>query len=175
MTFLVVAVDIQGVDIDLGSKLRGTARKFAPHITILPRLRSDALRSRTDRAWNEVCAAVERLRDEPLELSGPVRITDDLDWYECAAGCRGRPALLNLHRLATARLLDEAADGPDPAFVGAGYRPHLTTSWRSHGGTSALPRRLKVRAVSLTVYSYKAAPWTSLVRREQLAKAISVR
>lgn len=175
MTFFVVAIDIQGIDIDLRRRLRGTARKFAPHITILPRLRSDALRSRTGRAWDEVRAAVERLRDEPLELWGPVRIADDLDWYECASGCRGRSALLDLHRLAAARLLDRKAGGPDPAFIDSGYRPHLTTSWRSHGRTSALPRSLKVRAVNLTVYSYKAAPWSGPVRREPLSKTTPVR
>lgn len=169
MTFLVVAIDVESPDIDLSTMLRGTARKFAPHITILPRVEATALRSRAVRGWGELLAAVERLRDEPLELQGPIRITDELKWYECAAGCRGRSALLDVHHLAATRLLDPGSRGPDPSFVGAGYRPHLTTTWHATGGNGALPRVLHVRAVGLVLYSYKSLPWAGAVQREALA------
>jgi hypothetical protein len=169
MSFVVVAIDVTCPDVDLADRLRGTARKFAPHISIIPRIPASTLRSRPGRGWTDILAAVDRLREEPLELCGPVRVTEDLNWYECVSGCRGRPALIDLHHLATARLLEQNGPGPEQSFIGRGYRPHLTTSWRSTGGSPTLPGVLHVRATGLAIYSYQSAPWKGHVRRQLLS------
>jgi hypothetical protein len=168
VTFVVIAIDVTSSDVDLRSRLRGTARKFAPHITILPRVRTSELRSRAVGGWKELLAAAERLRHEPLELRGPVRVTDDMDWHECMIGCRGRSALLELHRLVTERLLHPGSRCPGASFFGDGYRPHLTTAWHSRVAQASLPHRITVHAVNVAIYSYQSVPWAGIVRREAL-------
>lgn len=169
MTFAVVAIDVSSPDVDLGPKLRGTARKFAPHITIVPRVSASALRARMARGWPELRAAVEALRRSPLELRGPTRIADELDWYESDETCRGHRLLVDLHRLAMDRLLDPLRPAPDMGFVRQGYRPHMTTAWKTGTGRGGLlPRMLRVQAVELVIYSYRTTPWAGSVRREVL-------
>lgn len=169
MTKAVLAVDVQAKGIDLRPRLRGVARKFAPHITLVPRF---AFRGAIDRhrdQWQMLARELIWAFPDNIELRGIRHLGRGLSWYECSHGCRGFQALRHAHDRSLQFLSDTIGAAPPPDHVGRRYRPHLTLIWHSFAENSPLlPPRITVSAKSIVLYHYAETPLSDTVRRTEI-------
>lgn len=171
--FSVLAMDVSCAEFNLQTKLQGTAAKFRPHVTIVPRFVSVAGhdRSGTQAAWKFAIRRLMQFDGLLIEMRGIRWIGSDLAWYECDVDCLGRPALNALHSGALEDLDADDLSLAEPSFVGNGYRPHLTMSWHAPGRcVEDLPHRIYVRPTSLSVYQYRGDPRRSAVERTSIMR-----
>jgi hypothetical protein len=168
MTHAVLALDVRTEPIDISPWMRGAARKFLPHVTVLPRFEPAA------NAWTEIIARARTLPLaglHPFELIGPVRICSELAWYEALPDQTGYDALTALHRAAL-HSVGESNVWFVENFIKANYRPHLTIRWRVPvGDTRELPSSLRARATALSFYQYEIDPELSSVQRVVVSEA----
>ena len=173
MSFAVLALNVSSADIDIAQGLRGTAARFPPHVTLVPRFatRSAMAVRKGAQRWRRALSPRLSLAGLSIELRGLRRIAPDLAWYECERGCRGRTELERLHRTALSELLDDGLGGPDPGIILDSYRPHLTLWWRaSSPGPSLFPPTLLVHPTSVCIYRYGRDPHRSRIARETVAE-----
>lgn len=149
MIFFVIAIEVECVSFLLQDKLQGDARRFLPHISILPRFSVES---------GNVQALVERaaFTDLPSEISlrGPREMSSQLAWYECGPQDIGFEELIRLHGRWASQLSPFAR--PDNlSHWGREYRPHLTIrSNEAAGQNLMLPDVLKVRPSGSVLYEY---------------------
>lgn len=165
-----IALDVTGNAIDLGDLLQGTARRFAPHITLLPRfpLRSDTADAGMRRWLDE---AVADLAFATIALIGPREPEPDLTWYETAAGDDGRARLHRVHAALLHHALSSGLLDAEPRFAGSRYHPHMTVRWRAPDPPIRdMPARLLVRGCAVALYRYAADPHRDPVLRHSLVE-----
>ncbi len=151
-----IAVDVHTSEIPLHDILQGAARRFAPHVTIMPRFHFgnlSLLRARVTEI--EVPGAIE--------LRGPRMPSDSLVWYECDSDCIGYVTLKGAH--ATCMRLTSYQHG---LFNGPNYRPHLTIASNAVRAMKDFPDRIEVLPQALVLYIYGAAPDEGPVERLSL-------
>ncbi len=173
MTCWVLALDVEGVGLDLGSLLSGVARKFRPHVTL--RGRFAASRQVDLAALRELI--IDLRYPALVELDSPLAITSDLTWLECLPGSRGYAELTNIHQVLNARLSVSGLIGADLTpgdQAGDGYRPHLTLSWHSSPPRDPeLSGSIMVRAKGFSAYSYERSPELDAVTRYPICSSIA--
>lgn len=164
MTFAVIALDVRGVGRDLNVLLRGTARKFAPHITLLPRFRAG--KTMEAQAWGAQLAA-RICGTELIELCGPKWI-GTIGWYECEPQRRGWIRLAEAHGALLALMLETGGHQIRPDHSGSGFRPHMTAFWDTSEPSRALPDRIDVVPTAIALYEYETDPKIDPVIRTSL-------
>lgn len=165
MSYAVVAID---VDIDTEEApllFAGTAEKFQPHITLIPR-------TKISKRWSQETLGrtfrqLARGLIPPIELVGPMRMSEILLWYECTPSCGGFRDLLGLHQEALRLLPFDLVAFKE--FTGRNFRPHLTLFWNGSVTRVAFPPSLKAKPIALSLYRYKDDPKFSSVVRHQIA------
>lgn len=163
MNFLVLALDVTCDAFPLEDFLQGDARRFSPHITILPRFTS-----------KEIGAVVLPRFDMreyipmSIELRGPKEIDDKLEWYECGPMETGFDRLIAAHNEMLS-LFASFVQPADSRHWGQKYRPHMTI--RSNGVCASslnLPDSISVRPLELVLYEYALSETGPAKRRPLL-------
>lgn len=168
MTMAVIALDLASSRLDLPSLLRGTARRFQPHITLLPRFPLHP--EHHGRAFARSIADLgHALTNIALPLSGPHWPEADLGWYEPEAEGAGRALLKGVHASILREELRTGRIATEPRFSGSAFHPHMTVVWRAEAqGPEPLPTRIHAHAIALSLYSYDGDPHVDAVRRRVL-------
>lgn len=145
----VLAIEVESASFSLVDELRGDARRFLPHISILPRfsLNSEGVSALARKATFGSLPGVIKLR-------GPREMSDQLAWYECHPQDIGFKELVCLHDKWTLDL-SLCARPADVRHWGQAYRPHMTI--RSNELASEdpkLPDVLEVRPLRTVLYEF---------------------
>lgn len=136
----VAALDVESDALDLCALLDPDARRYQPHVTILPRFEC---RSLPELKWPGMVGF-------RLPLRGPKNNGAGLWWYESDPALPGFDCLMRLHADLASQLGDEKkAIASD--FWHDGYLPHLTLG-RALPSRLHLPEALEVRVTSACTY-----------------------
>ena len=163
----VVAIDVAIHDGDGPIVFAGTAQKFLPHVTLLPR--TPLLPGWSVGQFGRRFAKLSSALIQPIELIGPIEISPDLVWYECTPRSAGFCDLLNLHHRALCAL-PSAEACVFRQFTRENFRPHLTVSWNGFGRIGNPPELLRATPRAISLYSYCSDPKVAPVRRTEIAR-----
>lgn len=159
MKWLVLAVDVDFRSSDFEGLRSGSARRYAPHISILPRCHvSSSVLDRLRKFSPEI------FENTWFELRGPKAVNSRLAWYESEFGLQGNDVLRQLH----AEALSFASSvnlKPAIEHCGANYRPHLTlVSGTRIGFPESAPSRISAIAKSISAYEINDGLESSITR-----------
>jgi 2'-5' RNA ligase len=165
MIHAVVALDVELYEVEKKIPFAGTAKKFSPHITLLPRFK--IARSPENQLVRHFASFAKTIFP-PIELVGPITISKDLIWYECTPRSSAFRDLLDLHFKALRALrADDICVFRE--FIRENFRPHLTVFWNGAAPVQDLPKVLIAQPRAVSLYQYPGDPKLSAVRRRQIA------
>lgn len=162
----VIALDVTSPDLDLSALLRGTASRFNPHITLMPRFPITSLET-TVAEWTPILKDLKKLKARVFQVSGPKWPETDLCWYEFDTDAEGRTALQLAHEAVLSQALSSGVIREPPHFSGKAFHPHMTVAWRTEAPTG-LPPTLTLQASTVALYTYGADPHAGTVKRAGL-------
>jgi hypothetical protein len=149
--FFVIAIEVKCASFALSEELRGDARRFLPHISILPRFSLDHVNAQV----LVQRAPFTRLPNK-IALRGPRLMSDQLAWYECRPQDIGFKELIALHGSLASELSPPARPN-NTNHWGQEYRPHMTI--RSNEVATQcvkLPSLLQVQPLGAVIYEYNS-------------------
>ena len=167
----VIALDVTSPDLDLSALLRGTASRFNPHITLMPRFPIRNLKT-VVADWTPIVSSLNLPSHHLYRLSGPKWPERDLCWYEFGDDIDGRNLLQQAHEAALSQALHAGLIEKPPHFSGKSFHPHMTIAWRAEPQGN-LPGSLTLLGKAITLYTYRGDPHESDVTRIELC-ALSV-
>ena len=163
VTHGVLALDVRSPDVDLPSLCRGTATRFHPHITLVPRFPLEDVEQSVI-GWSRIVKSLEGLHRQ-IGLQGPHWPEVDLCWYDCEQDVPSRAVLQEAHNTALLTATKENLLCCSPHFSGESYHPHLTIAWRHDGEIDSMPSHLAVQGVAISIYAYNTDPHSGPVVR----------
>jgi len=153
----ILAWDVAVQGVPLADFLTGAARRFRPHVTLMPR--TPIARHLDLRVLLRDLVSPSRIM-----LNGPRSPAPGLFWYECDPGQPGHDELVSAHHRCM-----KVYGAPHGPYTGRNYRPHLTIAAGSDPPPKGLPEQLVATCLNLSLYRYGPAPDHGNVERIALA------
>ncbi|GBH29427.1 2'-5' RNA ligase family protein [Sphingobium xenophagum] len=144
--FAIAAIDVDCAAMPLAPLLSGPARRFRPHVTLMPRFDADASPA-------VQAALANAALPQALVVSGPRSPTSDLLWYECDPNCEGYADMVALHNLCASFAKSECG-----AYSGSGFRPHMTIASETGSLPEGLPGTLRLTPIAMVIYRFGHDP-----------------
>jgi 2'-5' RNA ligase len=130
----------------LAPLLSGPARRFRPHVTLMPRFDADASPAVQSALANTALP-------QALVVRGPRSPAPGLLWYESDPDCEGHAEMIALHHLCAS-----FAKSGCRAYSGSGFRPHMTIASETGPLPKGLPETLRLTPISMAIYHFGHDP-----------------
>lgn len=142
----IAAIDVDCAAMPLAPLLSGPARRFRPHVTLMPRFDADASPA-------VQAALATAALPETLVVRGPHSPASGLLWYESDPDCEGHADMIALHDLCASFAKSECG-----AYSGSGFRPHMTIASETSRLPQGLPETLRLTLISMVIYRFGHDP-----------------